>query len=464
MFWNVNFPSTPLLQPVDAILDVAIIGGGITGLSTAYYLKDSNLKIALFDKEKIGQGVTSKTTAKITYLQGDIYQKLGSRAKEYFLSQKMAISELLRIIEKEYISCDLEQVRSILFTLEDNNVLKLNCERKLLDSFHCHTFDVVDAKIKAGFGITDSYVFHPLKYLSGLCSVLLSKILFYENTLVQNIKKEEDSYILETSFGDFKARNVVVACHYPFFLYPNFFPLKTYIQREYVNVSKVRSNKYYSAINIDSNLHSIRFYNDYLIYGSNRHKLTSKIDYGKNYEKSKSDFKKYFHRVPEFTWMNQDIVSHDLLPFIGEISPHLFIGTAYRGWGITNGTLAGKILSDLILHRENEFSSLFSPSRMTISLFSNSFLGVFHYMKVYTEALWKKNNPTYIRINGIMYAIYEDKEHKIHKIRLLCPHMKCNLVFNSFDETWDCPCHGSRFDLDGNLIEGPAKENLKTSI
>ena len=464
MFWNVSFPSIPLLQPVDAILDVAIIGGGITGLSIAYYLKDSNLKIALFDKGKIGQGVTSKTTAKITYLQGDIYQKLGGRAKEYFLSQKMAISELLRIIEKEHISCDLEQVRSILFTLEDNNVLKLNRERKLLDSFHCHTFDVVDAKIKAGFGITDSYVFHPLKYLSGLCSVLLSKILFYENTLVQNIKKEEDSYILETSFGDFKARNVVVACHYPFFLYPNFFPLKTYIQREYVNVSKVRSNKYYSAINIDSNLHSIRFYNDYLIYGSNRHKLTSKIDYGKNYEKSKSDFKKYFHRVPEFTWMNQDIVSHDLLPFIGEVSPHLFLGTAYRGWGITNGTLAGKILSDLILHKRNEFSSLFSPCRMSVSLFANSFLGTFHYMKVYAEALWKKNNPTYIRINGVIYAIYEDKEHNIHKIRLLCPHMKCNLVFNSFDETWDCPCHGSRFDLDGKLIEGPAKENLKTSI
>ena len=85
-------------------------------------------------------------------------------------------------------------------------------------------------------------------------------------------------------------------------------------------------------------------------------------------------------------------------------------------------------------------------------------------MKVYAESLWKKNNPTYIRINGFIYALYEDKEYKVHKIRLLCPHMKCNLVFNSFDETWDCPCHGSRFDLDGKLIEGPAKENLKISI
>ena len=102
MFWSVKFPSIPVLNPVDSILDVGIIGGGITGLSTAYYLKDTNLKIALFDKGSIGQGVTSKMTAKITYLQGDIYQKLGTRAKEYYLSQKQAISELLRIIPEFY--------------------------------------------------------------------------------------------------------------------------------------------------------------------------------------------------------------------------------------------------------------------------------------------------------------------------------------------------------------------------
>ena len=464
MFWSVNFPSIPVLNPVDSILDVGIIGGGITGLSTAYYLKDTNLKIALFDKGLIGQGVTSKTTAKITYLQGDIYQKLGTRAKEYYLSQKQAISELLRIIEKEHIFCDLEQVRSIVFTLEDGNVSKIKREKELLESFSARPFDVFDDSIKAGIGVSDTYVFHPLKYLSGLSRLLLSKILLYENTLVQNIKRENDYYLLQTTLGDFMVKNVVIACHYPFFLYPNFFPLKTYIQREYVNVANVKKHEAYSAINIDSCLHSIRYYKDYLIYGSNRHKLTSKIDYGKSYEKSRKDFKKYFHSSPEYTWMNQDIVSHDLLPFIGEVSPHLFLGTAYRGWGITNGTLAGKILSDLILHKRNEFSSLFSPCRMSVSLFANSFLGTFHYMKVYAEALWKKNNPTYIRINGVIYAIYEDKGHNIHKIRLLCPHMKCNLVFNSFDETWDCPCHGSRFDLDGKLIEGPAKENLKTSI
>ena len=194
------------------------------------------------------------------------------------------------------------------------------------------------------------------------------------------LKKKMAIIFLQTTLGDFKVRNVVIACHYPFFLYPNFFPLKTYIQREYVNVANVKKHESYSAINIDSCLHSIRYYKDYLIYGSNRHKLTSKIDYGKSYEKSREDFKKYFQGVPEYTWMNQDIVSHDLLPFIGEVSPHLFLGTAYRGWGITNGTLAGKILSDLILHKRNEFSSLFSPCRMSVSLFANSF---FRYFSLY---------------------------------------------------------------------------------
>ena len=260
MFWSVKFPSIPVLNPVDSILDIGIVGGGITGLSTAYYLKDTNLKITLFDKGSIGQGVTSKTTAKITYLQGDIYQKLGTRAKEYYLSQKQAISELLRIIEKEHIFCDLEQVRSIVFTLEDGNVSKIKREKELLESFSARPFDVFDDSIKAGIGVSDTYVFHPLKYLSGLSRLLLSKILLYENTLVQNIKRENDYYLLQTTLGDFKVKNVVIACHYPFFLYPNFFPLKTYIQREYVNVAKVKKHGDYSAINIDSCLHSIRYY------------------------------------------------------------------------------------------------------------------------------------------------------------------------------------------------------------
>ena len=467
MFWNAKFSNFSNSIHREELLDVAIIGGGITGLSTAYYLKDSNLKIGLFDKGKLGMGVTSKTTAKITYLQGDIYQRLGKKAKKYYDSQKDAISEIVRIVKQEDISCDLEKVSSILFTIDENNIDKIHKERSLIEEFGCKTFDVVDKRVQSAFSVDDTYVFHPLKFLAGISKTLVDKMSIYEDCLVENIKKCNDWYLLSTKNGCFKARDVIICCHYPFFLYPNYFPLKTYIQREYVNVGKIDVKDVstnYSAVNIDKELHSIRYYKDYVIYGSNKHHLTNEIDYGRNHRKSIEDFRNYFKVPVLYTWMNQDIISHDLLPFIGRIDNHLFVGCAYRAWGMTNGVLAGKILSDLLLHRKNKYSSLFDPRRASFKLYTNSFLGTFHYMKVYAEALWKKNNPSYIRINGVLYAIYKDKEGEFHKICLLCPHMKCNLVFNSYDETWDCPCHGSRFDLDGNLIEGPAKENLKKGI
>lgn len=460
MFWQTKFP---VVFPLDnnSEFDVAIIGGGITGLTTAYYLRNTNKRIALFDRSKIGCGITSNTTGKITYLQGDIYQKLGKeKGRKYYLSQKYAIDNLLKIIHSEKIACDLEKVPMIVFTSDISNVDKIDKEKQLVEGFGSFTFPIYNEKIKKGFGVGDSYIFHPLKYLAGLAHALKDKISFYEDTMVFDMKKENDSYVIRTAKGDFKAKEVVIACFYPFFIIPNFFPLKNYIQREYVNVARVKKKYNFSAINIDENLHSIRFYKNFLIYGSNKHRLTSEIDYGRHYQKSKDDFANYFGIEPEFTWMNQDMISHDLLPFIGTVSPHLFIGTGYRGWGMTNGTLAGKIIADCILECKNRFEEFFSPKRIGISLFINSFLGTFHYMKVYAQSLWKNSNPSYIRFNGFTYAFYKDKEHKIHKIKLLCPHMKCHLVFNSYEKTWDCPCHGSRFDLDGNVICGPAKENL----
>lgn len=383
MFWNTNFPSLTTDKFVRE-LDVAIIGGGITGLSTAYYLRDSNLKVAIFEQGKIGMGVTSRSTAKITYLQGDIYQRLGDKAKSYYLSQKEAIWELLKIIEDGNISCELEEVPSILFCLNKENDSKIRAEKQLLESFGAHPYEVEHPNISSGIGISDSYVFHPLKFLSGLSNTLISKVLIYENTLVFDMKKENGRYLIHTTNGDFFAKNVVIANHYPFFLLPNLFPLKTYVQREYVNAAKVSHSSSFTAINIDSDLHSIRYYKDYLLYGSNRHRLTEKIDFGKHYDKSRSDFKRLFDKIPEVTWDNQDIVSHDLLPFIGRLDSHLYVGAVYRGWGMTNGVLAGKIISNFILYQTTLYQDLFSPTRMNLGLAIHSFLGTFHYMKATT--------------------------------------------------------------------------------
>lgn len=468
MLWDMNTKKeskTNTKLPKDLQVDVLVIGGGITGLTAAYFLKDSSKKVILVDKDNIGDGITSRSTAKISYLQGIIYQQLEKSfslevARSYFDSQKEAITKITEIIKQEDISCDLEAADSIIFTLKHSGVSKIRKEKDILTEFGVDVSDVKSDEIIAGIRVKDTYVFHPVAYLLGLKKVIEDNISIYENTLVQNIKKSQYGYTVSTTKGVIDAKSVVVACHYPFFLKPLFTPFKTYIKREYVNAAKIGNPCSYSAISIDNELHSIRYYQDYVLYGSNEHRLTNKIDYDKNYKQSRKDFRRYFHKEAEFTWMNQDIVSHDKLPFIGKVQDGLYVAMAYNGWGMTNGTIAGKVISDLIEVGTSPYRLLFYPYRVNISLFGNSILGTLHYMKAYTQSLWKKSNPSYIKVHGVMYATYLDDKKTPHTLCLLCPHMKCNLVFNRSDKTWDCPCHGSRFDLDGTLLEGPSKESL----
>ena len=443
--------------------DILIIGGGITGLTSAYFLKDTNKKITLIDKSQVSSGITAKTTAKITYLQQDIYRKLTnihgkSIAKKYYDSQKEAIAKILKIIKDNNIECDLEKVSSILFTT--NNISKLTQEKEILLNYGEKIKPYQDNFIKEGFIVDNTYTFNPIKYLNSLKRIIEEKISIYENTMATSIKKQDNNYIVETNKGIINSKIIILACHYPFFIIPAFFPIKTYIEREYVCSSKIEDPKKITMINIDENLYSLRYYKNYLIYGSNDHRLTSKIDYQKNYQKSIEDFNNNFNKKPEYIWMNQDIISNDYLPFIGKLKDNLYISTAYNTWGMTNATIGAKIITDLILNRDNKYIELFNPKRINIPLIINSIIGSFHYLKAYIESLFKINNPYYIKIKGIIYGIYIDKEGKEHKIKLLCPHMKCHLVFNNEEKTWDCPCHGSRFDLDGNIINTPSTKKL----
>ena len=428
-------------------------------------MKLSNKKIIIIDKSQIGNGITSKSTAKISYIQQDIYCKLTKMhneaiAKNYYESQKEATSIITKIIKDNNIECDLEKVSSILFTNEENNINKLEQEKELLISYKEHPKNYQDENIKHGFIVNNTYTFNPLKYLNSIRKIIEPNIPIYENTIATNIKKEDNNYIITTNKGTIKTKHLVLACHYPFFIIPYFFPVRTYIEREYVCAAKVDNPKKLSIINIDKELYSVRYYKDYIIYGSHDHRLTSKIDYANNYQKSKEDFIKYFNKSPEYIWMNQDIVSNDELPLIGKIKDNLYISTAYNAWGMTNSTIGAKLISDLILNKENKYQELFNPKRINLPLIINSIIGLFHYLKSYIEGIFHKSNPRYVKIKGIIYGVYTDKKGIEHKVKLICPHMKCPLVFNKEEKTWDCPCHGSRFDIDGNIINVPAIKKI----
>ena len=315
-------------------------------------------------------------------------------SKLYFESQMEAIKIINDIAKKEKINCDLEKVDSFLYTNEEKNQTKIKKEKELLEGWdikvgEINSLPIQEIPILKGIVVSDTYVFHPLKYLLGLVKSIQNSVTLHQNTLVQEIKLQEDgSYLVSTTAGDFFSKIVIVACHYPFFLKPGLFPLFSYLKREYVQAGKVKKAYNFTAINVDSNLQSIRFYKDYLIYGSNEHKLTSVLNYKEGYQKSSEEFTSYFKKKPEYSWMNQDLMMNDSLPWIGILDknqPNLYIATGYQAWGMTNGTIAGKILSNQILEIENRYTKLFSPLRTMKQSIIPTITNGLEYLKAYSN-------------------------------------------------------------------------------
>jgi len=457
-------------------VDVLIIGGGITGISTAYHLINSNLKVCLVEKNQVGHGVTSKTTGKLTYLQENIYSKLKTyhgkeKSKLYLDSQIEAINIVKNIIEKNKINCNLEKTSSYVFTY--SKIDKINKEINLLNEFNINVKETKklpnNKEVAKSYYKEDTYVFHPLKYLYKLKDICLNNnIDIYENTKIISINKE-NLYICKTENNIIKAKKVIFALHYPYFLIPFWTPLKTYIEKSYIAAFKVEKNYNFSSINISKPTISTRYHsnrnNHYQLFLTNSHNACVKNDETKNFKELLNSKE----NTPEYLWSNKDIITIDSLPFIGSLNKDntLLIATGYNTWGMTNGSLAGKILADIVLQKQNKYIELFNPLRkintgkiinFPLILGSNAYS--FTKTKLKKQKSWYPNNIKFEKRNGKNIAIYIDENKKEHIVYNICPHLKCSLIFNEIEKTWDCPCHGSRFDIDGKSIEGPSNYDI----
>lgn len=467
--------SCPKLEK-DLEVDVLVIGGGITGMSTIYHLINSGLKVCLIEKNTIASGVTSKTTGKITYLQENIYSKLKKyhsfdTAKLYLESQIDAINIIKEIVEKNQIKCDLKNVSSYIV---NNSNEKFKEEISILKQFNIDiketSFLPNKDEVKKAFYVEDTYVFHPLKYLYALKEICLkSGIQIYENTKITAINKENNHYICKTSNNHIKTKYVVLALHYPYFLMPFWMPLKAYIEQSYIKATPVNQDYNFSSITITKPIKSIRYQRDnnetYEICLTNSHNTCTKNNDKENFRELLS----LCRTKPNYLWSNKDIMTHDSLPFIGSINSDgtLIIGTGYNTWGMTNGSLAGKIISDIILKKNNKYIKLFNPQRkmnvgkiLNFPLILGSNAYSFIKSKLTKQKSWYPENVRFEKRNGRNVAIYKDEFNKEHVVYNTCPHMKCSLMFNEIEKTWDCPCHGSRFDIDGNSIEGPSNYDI----
>lgn len=475
-FWqDINTTKTYPTLKKDIDADVLIIGAGITGSNVFYQLKDTNLKIVMVEKNKIGFGCSSRSSAKITFLQENIYTKINNNYNKetsylYYKSQKDAIKIIVNIIKKENIDCDFKKTESYLYTMNSQNISKIKKEEEILKSFGENIKKITtlpnNRKVKYGISVSNTYLFHPLKFIEQLVQKSINDHnMVYENTTIIKIEKTKDVFKCYTKNNIINAKYVVLSLHYPYFLIPYFTPLKCYIEKSYLGLTNYNNEKDFCAINLDKPLISLRTYNNNLLFVSESKNLAFAFN---DLEMVNNFFNNTNISDYDYLWSNHDLMTLDRLPLIGFIKDNLILATGYNTWGNTNGILAGAIIKDLILKKENKYQKIFDPYRnfnaykyinYPINIFSNTYS--FINSKINKNKSYYKKNPYFTKRNGKNIAIYKDSKGICHVVYNRCPHLKCSLIFNEIEKTWDCPCHGSRFDIDGKCIMGPSNYDIR---
>lgn len=412
----------------DIKTDVLIIGGGMCGILCAYMLKKSGVDCVLVEANRICLGVTNNTTAKITFQHGLIYDKIIDKygvdmAYLYFKSQELALDEFKKLASG--IDCDFKISNSFVYSLK--NRMLLENEISALDKIgykaeFCEKTEL-PYNIKGAIKFNNQAEFHPLKFIYSIARDL--KI--YEKTKVVELNKNS----AKTSCGNISAKKIIVATHFPFINKHGGYFLKMYQHRSYVMAVKNASVINDMYVDEAKTGLSFRGYKDMLLIGGGSHRTGSK---GGNWEELKIFCDKYYPQSQEVArWATQDCMTLDSIPYIGNYSKsthNLFVATGFNKWGMTSSMVSAMILKDLILERKNDYAEVYSPSR-TI-LHPQLALNLFESVKGLVT-------PTVPR----------------------CPHMGCALKYNKQEHSWDCPCHGSRFNENGELINNPATKDKK---
>lgn len=446
----------------DIECDVLIIGGGISGVLTAYYLNESKQKIVLVERNTIGSGISSKMTAKVTILQ-DILTKIEEKDLNLYLkSQLEGLKLLKKNIINNKIECDFFKNDSYLYTSKKTNIKKLKKIEKLLENnnIDCEeeTIPLKELDSKFAIKINDSYVINPIKYINEIVK-LSNNINFYLNTNIIEVIKEDDCYIARTINNKIICKKIIFATNYPYFLKPLFFPIKVRLEKSYIGYGKSNiKDTNFNLINIDKDTNSIRFYADKMIYLKGSRLISNKVNDTNNFNNL---FNNKIIKEYDNIWSNIDIITNDYLPIIGEVFKDMYILTGYNTWGILSSHIGAKIISQEIIKRKKyiKYQELFKPRKIiNLKRFVNSSLNVYENINGFIKGTLTKNKLIFYSKDKAMYV---DNNGSCYIVKRKCPHLKCNLLFNEVEKSWDCPCHASRFDLFGNVISGPSKYDIK---
>lgn len=456
----------------DIEAEAVIVGGGIAGLLIAYKLREKGVDAVILEAAEICSGQTANTTAKITCQHGLIYKRLidafgEKKAAKYARSNTKAIDEYERIIRKENINCSFERLPSFLYTASDLKAVEQECKAAKRLGINAEIVGSVSQpiKIKAALCFENQAQFNPLEFAAAISK----KLEIYENSAA--VYNGEGA--LTANGRKVRAKHFVIASHYPFIDSSGFYFLRMHQARSYAMAFEDCGEIGGMYYGIDPKSLSFRNYGSLLIASGFAHR-TGESE-GDEFEKIKAKVKAVFPKSRETArWSAQDCMPPDSVPYIGRYSERLgnfYVASGFQKWGMTSAMVAAEIISDMICREENENSDVFSPGRGKSAASCELIRNGLHTADALvlkkikspskSASQLKNGEGDIVRYNGKTVAAYRDENGVIHAVSPDCSHLGCRLSFNPELISWDCPCHGSRFDIDGRAIDNPALKNLE---
>lgn len=490
-FWQDHQYQNENKKPIVNDFDTIIVGAGITGLTLAVELQKRGQKCLILEQQEPGFGTTGGTTAHLNNFFDESYDniisKFGEDKAQTIADHAKKGKDIVRNNVQQFnIDCDYEECNFYLFSAEKkqdkmvDNIL--DAHQKLDVETHYVSQIPFSINFRKAIEITGQAQFHPMRYIGGLAEVFEKKGgLLLTKRRVKKYEKLNDTISITTANGEvFTAGSLVWATHIP----PgnNRFNILLAPYRSYALSAKIRftPEKMAQAADLYDPYHYFRYHrkdeNNYLIIGGFDHKTGQEKDTTRpfkdleNYARENFDIEEITHQ-----WSSQFYVPVDGLPYIGKMpgEENMYVATGYNGNGMTWGTLASEIIADLIQRKDNELAEIVSPSRIEIQASATTAIqenvnAVFHLVTDRFMADSKaeldeipKGEGKVIQYQGDQVAVYREDTGGFVFVSAICPHMGCTVQFNTAEKSWDCPCHGSRFDTDGNLMNMPATEGLQ---
>jgi glycine/D-amino acid oxidase-like deaminating enzyme/nitrite reductase/ring-hydroxylating ferredoxin subunit len=486
-FESAAVPSTPPLGR-DEKADVCVVGAGLSGLTTAWFLAREGLSVVVVDDGPVAGGETSRTTAHLVSALDDYYHELerlhgkdGARIAAQ--SHTAAIDAIERIVVEAAIDCDFHRVDGYLFGDGDTISAELDAARRAgLEVERVKRVPVSFHPFGGALRFANQAQVHPLKYLAGLARALLGKgVRIYSGAHVTGVE-EDETVVVRTERGpSVRARAAVVATNTPMIdrvvMHTKQAPYRTYAVAAAVPAESVPRLLLWDT---EDPYHYVRTQqgagHDWLIVGGEDHKTGQPEDGHAPYGALESWLRERFPMAKEIRhrWSGQVMEPVDGLAFIGRNpgDDHIYIVTGDSGNGTTHGTIAGLLIADLIGGRRNPWAGLYDPSRKSLRAARDFAAENLNVAAQYAEHLTAGDEETVsalapgdgavLRRGARKIAVYRDDGGELHHLTATCPHLGCIVEWNAAEKSWDCPCHGSRFDRrDGHVLNGPATHGLK---